>query len=396
MNLQSHITPELWSAIASTYDAKNYSGAILDAMHELSTMLRERAGVDGDGASLAGQALGGDTPRLRINRLETQTERDAQRGLEQLVRGMYQAIRNPRSHEHIDDTQDVADAVIVFVNYVLGILGQSREPFTLEDFLHRVFDRDFVQSDRYADLLAEEIPASKRVDTLIEIYRRKSDGDGENLKYVVRAILNVLPKDQIPQLLDVVSEDLKFVQYEKAIRCCLQILPPQLWPQIKEVARLRIENRLIQSIREGKTTSDPLDGNKAVSGALGTWASDYLKHFTMKERVGQALARKIAYGDVDEQRYVTTYFMSVLSDVMMSDESMRRFCTKAIGEAVRKNNALVRDSLVSNIRGFSIEWQNEIAESLKDLTDGEHPMVFLSDGTPFLTSEDEGAGEIPF
>jgi len=94
MNLQTHIRNSLWLAIQSTYQAGNYSHAILDAMHYLSNVLREKTGVDGDGTTLVGQALGGDSPRLRINKLQTETERNEQRGIESVLRGLYQAIRN--------------------------------------------------------------------------------------------------------------------------------------------------------------------------------------------------------------------------------------------------------------------------------------------------------------
>ena len=122
MNIQTHIRNDLWLAVKSTYEVENYSGAILDAMHHLSDVLRDRAGVDGDGATLVGQALGGNSPRLRINRLQTETEKNEQRGIESILRGMYQAIRNPRSHENIEDKQETADAIIHFVNYLLGII----------------------------------------------------------------------------------------------------------------------------------------------------------------------------------------------------------------------------------------------------------------------------------
>ena len=76
MNLQTLIRTDLWLAISNTYLAENYSHAILDSMHHLSNLLRDKTGVDGDGASLVGQALGGDSPRLRLNKLQTETERN--------------------------------------------------------------------------------------------------------------------------------------------------------------------------------------------------------------------------------------------------------------------------------------------------------------------------------
>ena len=151
MNLQTAIREDLWSAVADTYVAGNYSHAILDAMHHLSNVLRSKSNVDGDGAALVGQALGGDPPKLRINRLQTETERNVQKGLEQILRGLYLAIRNPRSHEHIEDPKESANAIIHFIDYLLRIIVQSEEPFTTSGFLSCVFDRDFFKSDQYRD-----------------------------------------------------------------------------------------------------------------------------------------------------------------------------------------------------------------------------------------------------
>jgi len=188
MNLKTQIKESLWFAISNTYDTENYSHAILDAMHYLSNVLREKSGLDGDGHGLVGAALGGSSPVLRVNKLQTETEKNIQRGLEQMLRGMYQFVRNPRSHEQIEDSKNTADAIILFINHILGILEQSQEPFTIQAFLERVFDEHFVHSSRYAELLVSNIPNGKMIDTLIEIYRRKREGEGRNISLVATEI----------------------------------------------------------------------------------------------------------------------------------------------------------------------------------------------------------------
>ena len=70
-----------------------------------------RSGLDGGGAGLVGQALGGDSPKLRLNPLETENDRNEQKGFEQILRGMYVGIRNPRSHETIADSKETADRI---------------------------------------------------------------------------------------------------------------------------------------------------------------------------------------------------------------------------------------------------------------------------------------------
>jgi len=134
MNLQTHLPVPLWEAIANAYDAENYSHAILDAVHYIGSLLRERAGVDGDGATLVGQALGGDQPKLKLNSLLTESEKNVQKGFEQILRGIFTGVRNPRSHEQTTDSKETADAIIHFLGYVVTLLNASKE--ALPQFFH--------------------------------------------------------------------------------------------------------------------------------------------------------------------------------------------------------------------------------------------------------------------
>lgn len=112
MNLQQEIDNALWVAVRRSYEAGAWSNAIIDAVNFLSESLRVRSGLQSDGTALAGQALGGKNPKLKLNRLETETEQSIQTGVEQLLRGVYQAVRNPRSHGKTDDTQQDCDTFI--------------------------------------------------------------------------------------------------------------------------------------------------------------------------------------------------------------------------------------------------------------------------------------------
>lgn len=196
MNLRAEIRPELWEAVSKPYESEMYKNAVQEAFHYLSNVLRERANVDGDGASLVGQALGGDNPRLRINKFETESEKNEQKGLEQTLRGMYLGIRNPRSHEQYVDTKPVADAIITFLDYVLGMVSQAKEPFTLDQWVARVLEPNFVASERYAKLLVSDVPIKKRTDALIMLYRQKKQDKADNIRLVFHAFAGVLTDEQ--------------------------------------------------------------------------------------------------------------------------------------------------------------------------------------------------------
>jgi uncharacterized protein (TIGR02391 family) len=97
MNLETTIQPRLWDVIRASIESRNFSAAVLDAIHFLSDVIRERSGLEGDGVALIGAAFGGNSPKLKVNRLQTESEQNVQRGVESLLRGVFQAIRNPRS-----------------------------------------------------------------------------------------------------------------------------------------------------------------------------------------------------------------------------------------------------------------------------------------------------------
>ena len=106
MNLEPQINPKLWSTIESSYQTGQYTNAIKEAMIYLTEVLRDKSGLDGDGESLVGQALGaskGKSPVVRINKYQTETEKTMQEGFQFVLKGMYKLVRNPRSHETVED-----------------------------------------------------------------------------------------------------------------------------------------------------------------------------------------------------------------------------------------------------------------------------------------------------
>src|SRR4029453_14671519 len=148
-------------------------------------------------------------PLIKINPLQTQTEKDIQRGLMQVLQGMYALVRNPRSHEKLDDSQETADSIIIFINYLVVLMGGSQQSFTLQDFIQTVHDPFFVKTIQYADKLVGTIPSRKRLDVLIELYRAKRWKVGPNIRVIFKPILSKLSDNEINEFLLVVSDDLK-------------------------------------------------------------------------------------------------------------------------------------------------------------------------------------------
>jgi len=226
MNLESKVEERLWQMIQGSYENRNYTGAILDTIYFLSDLVREKSGLSSDGISLIGQAFGGKSPKLKINKLQSDSDKNIQSGIAQILRGLYQAIRNPRSHEKYKDSKPDADCIILFVDYLIRIIDQSKTPFTKHEFFERVLEDNFVPKKRYADLLVNEIPKKQRLDIFIELYNLKEQGDGEKLKIFFESLIEKLNKDELQEVYNTISEELKTTDNDKTIRLILQIFPP--------------------------------------------------------------------------------------------------------------------------------------------------------------------------
>lgn len=392
MNLQTSIPAPLWAAISSAYEAENYSHAILEATYFISNVLRERAGVDGDGATLVGQALGGDVPKLKLNSLQTESDRNVQKGFEQILRGVYIGIRNPRSHEQTIDDRETANAIIHFLGYVVGLLRASTEAFTVDSFVGRVHDTEFVESARYAELLIAEVPKLRLGNALIALFRTRKGIELRKLRFLVPALLASLTPQQMSSYLGVVSEELRTATDDAAIRTALQMLTPESWPKLLELPRLRIENKLVSGIRVGEV----LPSGKTTQ-ALATWSNNFLKSFTTKAEAANALMSRLEDADADARHYAAKFFMRYLPEIVSGPRQTSR-CIRAIVAALNMDDENVRKSLISHVISFPAEWQTELANQLKDKTDEENPAVYLNDGTPFLSSpsKDQFDDDIPF
>lgn len=392
MNLQTAIPDKLWTAIANAYEAENYSHAILEATYHVSSVIREKAGVDGDGASLVGQALGGDDPKLKLNALQTESQRNVQKGYEQILRGIYLGIRNPRSHEQTTDNKETADAIIHFLGYVVGLLNASKEAFTIEGFVERVFDSEFVDSARYAELLVEELPKLRLADALVAIYRARRKAELRKLRFLIPKLIGSLSPAQLASYMNVVSEELRTATDDQTIRTSLQMLTPEVWSNVSELPRLRIENKLVSGIRQGEVSA-----TGQTKQPLATWSNSFLKAFSTRADAASALISRLDDQDPDARHYAAKFFMRVLPDVMTSP-SQTTWCIRAIVSAIEADDANVRSSLISAVLAYPQEWQSKLAEALKAKTDEENPAVYLNDGTPFLSAptKDETDDDTPF
>jgi uncharacterized protein (TIGR02391 family) len=307
MNLETKITSELWASIRTNYEKRDFTGSILDAFHFLSDLIRKKSGAEGDGAALIGSAMSGANPKIKLNKLQTESEWNIQRGMETTLRGMYQTFRNPRSHEKFSDTEEDAQIIIVFIGYIVRQLDLAKSQFSREDFLKRVMDPDFFPNCRYSDLLVSEIPAGQLLEVFLDTYRAKTSGKIEHLRYFFNSLLPKLNTDQLKQAHEVISDELKTADDETSIRYIIGSLGSSCWESIHETARLRIENRLIKSIKEGR---HDIKQGRTLDGSLGTWITCIFNKMALKQEAIRAIYGSLSSKNLERENYIFKYILA--------------------------------------------------------------------------------------
>ena len=125
-NIKDLLDERLWNYIKRHYVSENYSSAVLDGIQFIGDIIRDKSGLETDGNNLIEQAFGGNNPTISLNKLQTDTEKNIQKGVEHSLRGIYSAFRNPRSHTKYLDKEEDAYAILLFINHLLKIIDKSK------------------------------------------------------------------------------------------------------------------------------------------------------------------------------------------------------------------------------------------------------------------------------
>lgn len=97
------IHPNIVRVSKKAFENKMYAEAILNAFKEVIVNVREISGLrELDGATLMEQAFSLNNPKIKLNNLQAQSEKDEQLGFMEIFKGVTLGIRNPKAHENIE------------------------------------------------------------------------------------------------------------------------------------------------------------------------------------------------------------------------------------------------------------------------------------------------------
>jgi len=117
---------ELVGVTGKLFREGHYALAVEEAYKLLNNAVKARSGSQADGSSLMKNTFSLNNPRLRLNKLKTESQRNQQLGYMEIMSGCMTGIRNPRAHEHsYIDEPSTALEMLVWANHLLRMLGRA-------------------------------------------------------------------------------------------------------------------------------------------------------------------------------------------------------------------------------------------------------------------------------
>jgi len=116
--------PRVREISESLFKKGEYLNAVLEATKALNEFIKLRAGSTKSEWALVEEAMCGKSPKIQFNSLKTRSQRDEQRGLALIAKGIFAAFRNPKGHEPKDspavsiEPYDALDQLVT-ISYIM-------------------------------------------------------------------------------------------------------------------------------------------------------------------------------------------------------------------------------------------------------------------------------------
>jgi uncharacterized protein (TIGR02391 family) len=128
---------ELYDVVINSNELRNvtrklfvdghYARAVEEAYKCINNTVKAKSGLSADGQDLMNQAFSIKNPVLKLNALETESQRDEQLGYMLSLGGCMTGIRNPRAHEHqLWDSPNVALEMLAWANHLMRIINKAK------------------------------------------------------------------------------------------------------------------------------------------------------------------------------------------------------------------------------------------------------------------------------
>lgn len=332
---KNNFNKDFWNAIASHYEKECYEDALKDACLYIIELVQEKSeNFDMDGEKLINNVFSEKNPKLLINKNQTPSEIDEQRGYGFILRGLICAIRNPLSHDkRIKYSKETTDSILIFINnYIIPKLDDTKEFGYVDNWFNFIFIDNNNDSERYTNKILDNLNKKDRVNLMKEIIEKLIQISEGKYSYFINVLYNSLTIKSKNEIVVMLNRRLIKVGDDQYLRMFFNHFNPEIWNELDELITVRIEEMVLESIKKGRLVFSPItmEDDLVKDVYLSTWVCEWIKFFSNYEEIKRVLLKKIY--NKEEAKYVFQYFYNIVSDkdflLENSDEIIRELKKK--------------------------------------------------------------------
>jgi uncharacterized protein (TIGR02391 family) len=116
---ERNIHPDISAVALKLFDDGHYPQATFEAFKLIDNKVKDVSGIQETGFKLMMAAFNEASPKIKLNNLATQSDKDEQLGFRYIFAGSMSAIRNPRGHDLKSDPIDLCLDHLSFASVLL-------------------------------------------------------------------------------------------------------------------------------------------------------------------------------------------------------------------------------------------------------------------------------------
>lgn len=361
----------LKEAINTHYTNKDYTEVVRDALLCLTTEIRKKSDlVDDDGVALINKAFSEKNPLIKINKLETENDKNKQRGITNLSKGLIEYFRNPMSHSKQEYSKRLADAILVILDDVIleEIVG-SKSINSIDDWYLEITNELCPNTERYAKNLINTIPEKKYYELLVKLYKNRKNIIKLKDK-IIDELVNHLTQEEFSDYCEVIEHDLFGNVSEDEINSILRFISINIWNKLSDLAKTKIEDIVLEDISKIVIGVEynfgeyiPIDQK---NGYILENSLHILENFNNLQDIIDMIVEKIT---IDSEEFLQSYLLEKYFKLIVTSGARTYFdLINMINDRLRYTNKPSWYNNVKNVIKFLPKdniWYMSLAERLK-------------------------------
>lgn len=310
----------LKESIKMHYDNKDYTEVVRDAILCLMSEIRKKSDLqNSDGVDLINKAFSEKNPIIKINKMQTETEKNKQKGVMNMSKGLVEYFRNPMSHSKQNYTKKVADAILVIVDEILlEEISQSKSLNSIEELYLEAINDLSPSTSRYAKIFVNSIPNNKEYELLIELFNNRNELKKEKM-IIVNELIKKITKEEFDEYCSNIEKELYGQITEDSIINLLKFISDDVWINISDFCKTKIEELVFEDINNCKIYIDYYtneDEIKVEKGNIFDNSLHIINNFSNKIDIYKIIYKKMDESKENEEifdYYIEKYFKLIIN-----------------------------------------------------------------------------------